>query len=1101
MALVDSLGGAFSSGGFSFAGAAGSVGGPMAGFRPTLPGIDISGFGPITGRIGDFDLGSLTSIAGRLSDTGASGLGSLPAGGALLAPLDGFVGRFERLGSADVGGLLTRLRTLADDRSAGHGLDGTLGALTGIVALKDDATVGVALDLVKLVAPGADTAALGAAGRHGAAAAALVRLFGGLMALHSESQRIAETAAAVAGLADPDTLLSRRDRFVAWAGNTDLAARIAAADPADALAADALALEVGTYVADLNAFAATLERGLGFGEAALLQADLPARAAAMDAATALLIATGTDPIRASAEELSAWIGQRLPASFGADVPGLADAVSGLQAMVADAAGAVNALDASAITAPVTRAIGSVVAVVHQVNQALDAVVGGIRSAFEAVRRLVATLDLRPVAEAIQSALAPVVEAIEALDRLLSDALAGLEAAMDTITKGIVTLKTAILDGAKGIKDAFDRVGAAIAAVPLDTVLGALRSGVNEIATALGAIRLEPYFQTAADVSNSAADIIANVPLGMLPDSAKADLDAAVAPLQAIDFDKQVRQVLVQAMDQLLKELDDEVLAEIQTLYQQLVTFLRGIDPAGHVRDWEAQFFQPLIDHLLAIDPDTVLAPVAEAISAVQAQLRGFDIRTQVLGSIQQVFDDIVARFDQFNPATLIGPVVERVAQARQAVLDATGLAHWAGQVDALAARFDAQLAALDPAQLPARLQPAYDAFVASLRSEGEGSLVGSLVAALLKDAMPARPASFRAVSAWMGGGDGAAALHALLDPARTRLEATRDALAPLDVAASAAAVAGFHRALAQAITALPAGSRLKLRLAPLPVLAPAEVLASAIANRAGYDRALADAIAAVAQKQGSGFGEVPTAVQGLRDALRPFEALRDRLLALGRRFGIDLAGRDAASVLAGLLAVFSPAQAVALLQPVTAALRAKVGAIVHDALVAPLQAGIAELNDFIAHIDLGVLRDELAALHAQIRAQIVAVSPAALLGPVLDAFDQVRLHLVEYDPLQPIRATITTFKQAVAELGAPTSPVRPTVMLAGVLAAYDAVLATAGQLDVRALVAPVLDALHDLEHQLDDGLGLAGGAFTHLQQALAQALGTGGGASVGVEVG
>ncbi|MBI3349276.1 MAG: hypothetical protein HY020_18955, partial [Burkholderiales bacterium] len=156
---------------------------------------------------------------------------------------------------------------------------------------------------------------------------------------------------------------------------------------------------------------------------------------------------------------------------------------------------------------------------------------------------------------------------------------------------------------------------------------------------------------------------------------------------------------------------------------------------------------------------------------------------------------------------------------------------------------------------------------------------------------------------------------------------------------------------------------------------------------------------------------------------------------------------------------------------------------------------------FIAHVDLTVVRDELAALHAQIRSQILAVSPASLLGPILDAFDQVRLHLIQYDPLQPIRNAVTTFKQAVADIAAPNSPVRPTVMLGGVLAAYDTVLATAGQLDVRALVAPVLDRLRDLEHQLDDGLGLAGGAFTHLQQALGQALGTTAGGSVSVEAG
>ncbi len=1098
MALTATLDGAFSTGGFTITGAGSAIGGPMDGFRPGVPGVDLSGFAGITGRIGDLDLGSLSRIAQRLADQGGSGLTTLPASAELLAPLDRLIGQFERLGGTDVSGLLTRVRSAGDGVGAASGLDGVLTGVSAIGGLRDDATVGTALDLVRLVAPGADASALGVVGRHGAAALALVRLFGGLMAIHSEAQRMSETAAAVAGLVDGEQLVSRRDRLAAWAGNRDLAGRIAAADPTDAVSAEALAKEIGRYVADAQAFARALERGLGFGEAALLQADLPARATAMDAAARVLTTTGQDPIRASAEELSAWIDQRFPADFGDAVPGVADALAGVQGLMAKAAAAIDGIDADAITRPVTGAISTVVGVVHQINQVLDTVVGGIRAAFEAVRRLVATLDLRPVAEAIQTALAPVVDAIEALDQLLSEALAGIQAAMTVITTGITDLKTAILGGAQGIKGAFDRLGSAMAAIPLDSVLGDLRGGVESIADTLRGIRLEPYFQTAADVSNTAADVISQVPLGMLPEDAKRDLDQAVEKIQAVDFETQVRQVLAQAMDQILTELDDEVLKDIQALYQQLMTFLTGLDPRGHIAEWEQTNFQPLIDHLVAIDPDTVLKPVADAIASVQDQLRQLEVRDQVLGAVTRVFDGILARFDEFNPATLIAPVVDRVAVARQAVIDATGIDRWVDQVDALSGKLMTALEAIDPTKLLSRLQGAYDAFVASLRSDGEGSLIGSIVAALLQEAMPVRPSSWRAVGGWIAGGDGPATMHALLDPALARLTATRELLAGIDAGATAGGVMTFHRSLAAAVAALPGTSRLRLRVEPLLVISPRELLAGAIANRPRYDAALTAAIAALARKQGSGFSEITTAASGLRIALRPLSLVGDRLQALARRFGIDLAGKDAATIFSEILAVLSPASIAALVQPVVGALKAKVSSIVQDALITPIKAGITELTEFIAHIDLTVLRDELATLHAHIRAQIEAVSPAVLLGPVIDAFDTVRLHLIDYDPLAPIRAVVDGFKLAVQQLAAADSPVRPTVMLAGVVTAYEQVLAVAGALDVQALVAPVLDGLRDLEGQLDDGLGVADDAFVHLQQALAQATGTTAGATVSV---
>jgi hypothetical protein len=58
------------------------------------------------------------------------------------------------------------------------------------------------------------------------------------------------------------------------------------------------------------------------------------------------------------------------------------------------------------------------------------------------------------------------------------------------------------------------------------------------------------------------------------------------------------------------------------------------------------------------------------------------------------------------------------------------------------------------------------------------------------------------------------------------------------------------------------------------------------------------------------------------------------------------------------------------------------------------------------------------------------------------------------------------------------------VIFAPILDVYDHILKIAGGLDVKKLLQPVLDALRDIEAQLDDGLDRTADALGKLQAAL-----------------
>jgi hypothetical protein len=234
----------------------------------------------------------------------------------------------------------------------------------------------------------------------------------------------------------------------------------------------------------------------------------------------------------------------------------------------------------------------------------------------------------------------------------------------------------------------------------------------------------------------------------------------------------------------------------------------------------------------------------------------------------------------------------------------------------------------------------------------------------------------------------------------------------------------------------------------------------------------------------SGFSHTDLARDRLRQGLAPLSALKQQALGLCKRFGVDPTGRDLGAVFAEILGALRPSRVLAAFAPVVTALKTKLSDLVQTGLIAPLQAGVQALRDLLARFDLAPVVAELSAVHAAVRSQINALRPSTLLGDVLDSFDTVRDHLASYDPLAPARDAINAFKAAVADLAAPDSPVRPTRMLAGVVAVHHEITGAVADIDVRNLLRPVLDALAGIVAQLDSGLTSTEGAFADLQAAL-----------------
>jgi hypothetical protein len=284
------------------------------------------------------------------------------------------------------------------------------------------------------------------------------------------------------------------------------------------------------------------------------------------------------------------------------------------------------------------------------------------------------------------------------------------------------------------------------------------------------------------------------------------------------------------------------------------------------------------------------------------------------------------------------------------------------------------------------------------------------------------------------------------------------------------------------VQALPEGSLLRDRLEPLLAGAsPLDLIGGAVDNRNRYLAAVTAEAASVHALTASARGEVNAIAQGLRDALRPLTAIPDRIKMLFARIGLDVTQKSIRELVRELFQQVTPSRILAPLSPAVAALKAKIAALVHDGLVAPLQDAITTVRGALDLLDISFIRTGLQAIHDQITADIDQLRPSVLLADVLNAFDETKQTIATFDPLAPVRTAIDDMKAAIDDVA---NHYRPTVLFAPLLDLYDEVVKALGTLDVHALLDPILKALEDIKTQLDNGLDGTAAALKQLQAAL-----------------
>src|SRR5688572_26017442 len=223
------------------------MGTALGGVQPPSLGIDGSAIGSIGDRIGSVDLGSVTAA---VQSTTAIDLAIIPGADQVLGPLASVLELARTLTSPE------NVRILADVRSAidahpqagSFGLPGVAAAIAPAFSVAEHPLARTLLQLgsVQIGAPAH-------APRYGAAIAELVRALGGLMAIHTEAQRIRIGAEEVGRFVSTAEAEKRAAEVQRRSQSDHLVARIETALPNDPESATAVAAQVDEFLGAIRA--------------------------------------------------------------------------------------------------------------------------------------------------------------------------------------------------------------------------------------------------------------------------------------------------------------------------------------------------------------------------------------------------------------------------------------------------------------------------------------------------------------------------------------------------------------------------------------------------------------------------------------------------------------------------------------------------------------------------------------------------------------------------------------------------------------------------------------------------------------------------------
>lgn len=1072
------------------------LGGATGDLQGVSVAVSAGDVGTAAGAAGSIDLTAISGEVGRVAGQLTGVLGIVPNGNEVIAPI---LTGLSALESALAGDLDADLRQALDRIGAEFDAmeqAGALGALrelaTSVPTAPEFATLFQALGSLLRAAGARELPAASIGDLVGAVLSALEAI-GQMMALETalaEARRLGALMPAQLPDGHVQGLLANVQAAVT-AAESRLQGLDVTSDAAVEAAITALADVRTAELALIDA----LTTGMAFGEATLSLIDPAGLVGRSEAILERLRGVAVGEIQAALNGIAATLGPLLAVDLGsAPRFSLDDLLAQIESRVGDITAEVAALDTGPVTGPITQGLGSITAVVADIEAALDSAVAAIEAALGQVRDAVAALPIDQIAGAIRQVVGVIAAALQTLGDVLGgvqdalgDAAAAAQTALARAETAVDTFRAQLEAALGGAKAFVDGLG-------LDHVIGEVADAIRAVADLIGQADMAPYFATAVDAIDTTADVIDKVPFALLPDDMEQEVVDLIRPIKTADlqaFRQDILDVLQIGPDgkfELRPDLEAAV-AGVQAKLTALLTELDKLHPKK-LADLVNEALDTIRAEIEGLSPQLGLGPVTAALDEAKAAVAGLDLDA-VLKPLTDGFDAILAKVDVFKPSALIAPLDTRIDALREKVLDTTRLQEWQTRLDEARTEVLDLVNLLDAQQLETPLREAFAEMQTRLADGRVPDLlapVAAIVGALMAGGgAPVAPEAFDRVVTWLrGGAAGGTQLATLNDRLRAAIADTRRVVEAIDPAALQSAIAAQTARLSAAVAALaPGGGRDRLQIA-LGALDLSVKLRQIGPNHRRYAEFLAASETAAANLAAKGFGEVDAVATVLRAALSPLVPLLQAPREALGRLGFKRLSEGIPGLLSELFAVATPARLAGILTPIFTALHGRAAALL-DAFIQPVRELIDRLIGIVEAFDLDRLRTALDGVHAAVRAEIAALHPDALLGAAKTAFAEAQQQLAGFDPLGPVIDTLNALKATILRV---LGKLDGNALLQTPIAIFETIRDAVRALQLDALLDPLLDRLDAIAQQVSGGIEDTVGAFERLQKALPAQVGS-----------
>jgi hypothetical protein len=1066
MTLRDTLEGSFSGDGFD----AGAAFEQLAELYkaldlPALP-FDPSTIAEQVTAIGKLDASSTgDEIASTFRDA-AGALATMPGADALGGPITTALTAIQALGQ-DSAGMVESLRTSFVPASPDEpGAQRAARAMAGIADLGSTPLPALLRATVPTLAPQGSGRAVNEVLSGGSALPGLLASLRSLMQLATGIQRATLLSAAIGSLPSTASIEALRTDLAAWDVDATVA-RIASGDPVADIVADvepALARirEVEQALADLVAGTAAILATFDLGRLQATWQDVGSTLASLDVSAVNELAHGLVGGLDGLIKVPPGPPAAGPDAFAAEVATLLGSL----------ADAIEGIEAARFTTAIEAGAGRMLAPIRVATDALTDVRSAVVAAEDALAEALRAIDLSQISTAIRAVTDPLTAALDEIRAVLHTLSAQLGTAAGATVEAIDALRTGTDTIATAMNAAFGAIAAALDELDLAGRAEQVRTALEPVKTALADVHIGEAADAAAEGIERVATVIDALPLDLLPDSARSELDTVIEPIKTFDFDTEVTQRLADQLDEIRSAIDEDVLGQVRAAQAEATEFLASIDPRPQLQAFERDTFDVAVAKIQEVNPDGLLAPLHEALAQVP------DLGA-LLDPADALFDELLAGYDSFAPRSLLAPLTDPVDAARAAI---------AGQLhlDAVRSELDGARATALAAIEDVSIVRAIDALIALVEGvlprpgPGRGGALGQVVLRLTEGTEALEASSFAIAGDWVAGRAQVTAASDALNATRDGLSTLRDSVRGMEARPILTGVQPGYDAVSTAIEALPHDAPLRRRLLALLPPSPALLVEPLEQGRGDVVQSLTGAMAVAAQLAAVDLRPIGTAVAQLAHALAPLLALRDWLVAWIERAGVVVDEGDVGGAARIALTILRDQVRTAAGIRLEAQLRGTLREVMTSTADA-LLAGVDQVESTLGLLSLEPLVVELEALHADRRTELAKLRPSTQLADVVATLRSIDHDIRTFDPLADVRPALDALNAAVGDVD---TKLRPTVLLAPVMDSYERTIAAMTAIDIDNLFGPILDALEQVTGDVENGVTDVGAAFGKLQAAL-----------------